>query len=119
MILTKDQQDYLVMEVNKKVNLPLLGERVEKRVFEHAIEKILELLEEKLPEEYIQFMNDVGRGFIPNEEPDVQKAIELIVDFLNNKVNLPLINEKREHKLFRIVVETLFEAMKKGKKLAA
>ena len=119
MILTKNQQNYLVNKVNEKVNLPLLGERGEKRVFSHAIKKILEKLEEELPEKYIQLMNDVSDGFIPSEEQDVKKAMKAIITFLNKSVNIPFMSERKEQRLFSIVIETLFEAMKKGNKLAA
>ena len=76
--------------------------------------KILEKLEEELPEKYIQLMNDVSDGFIPSEEQDVKKAMKAIITFLNKSVNIPFMSERKEQRLFSIVIETLFEAMKKG-----
>lgn len=119
MILTKTQQNYLIDKVNERVNLPLLGERGEKRVFTHAIKKVLERLEEELPKEFIQLIDDVSDGFLPSEEAEMQKSMNSVIDFLNKKVNVPFMSEKKERQLFTIVVETLFDAMKKGNKLAA
>lgn len=119
MILTKMQQDYLVDKVNKKVNLPILGEKAERVVFAKAIEKILKKLEEELPMEVLEYINDVSVGFIPGGKGDLKDAIDASVDFLNKEINLPLISEKKEEKLFRAVIESLFEAMMRGKQLAA
>ncbi|MBL4709235.1 MAG: hypothetical protein JKY48_12440 [Flavobacteriales bacterium] len=73
-------------------------------------------MEEKLPEEYLQLMNDVSDGFLPIDE--TKKTMKGITNFLNEKVNIPLMSEKKEQKLFTLVVEILFDAMKKGNKLA-
>ncbi len=117
MILTEAQKNYLVDKVNKKVNLPILGERGERKVFTVAIDKVLEKLRKELPEEIQTYLNEVSDGFVPGGEGDMQDAIESTVDVLNKEINIPLMNEEKEGKLFTIVVETLFDAMQKGKKL--
>ena len=119
MILTQMQQDYLIDKVNEKINLPILGERGERMIFAKAIEKILEKLEKELPEEVLNYIHDVSVGFIPGGDGDLQDAIEASVDFLNKEINLPLISERKEKKLFTAVIESLFEAMLRGNKLAA
>ena len=119
MILTDIQKNYLVDKINQKVNLPILGERAEKKLFAKAIDKILEKLEKELPEEILNYINEVSDGFIPGGEGDLQDAIDASVRFLNKEVNIPLINEEKEEQLFTAVIESLFDAMKKGNKLAA
>lgn len=119
MILTEQQKEYLVNKVNKKVNLPIVGERAEKMIFTKAIEKIMEKLEEELPHEILNYINDVSDGFIPGGEGNLQDAIDASVRMLNKEINIPLISEEKEQKLFTAIVESLFEAMKKGNKLAA
>ncbi len=119
MILTEAQQNYLVDKVNEKVNLPFLGERGERMVFAKAINKILKKLERELPQEVLNYINDVSDGFIPGGEGDLQDAIAASVNFLNKEINLPLIGEKKEEQLLTAVIESLFEAMMKGNKLAA
>lgn len=117
MILTEAQKNYLIDKVNEKVNLPILGERGERKVFAVAIDKVLEKLRKELPEEIQTYLNDVSDGFVPGGEGDMEDAVKSTVEVLNKEINIPLMNEKKEAKLFTIVVETLFDAMQKGKKL--
>lgn len=119
MILTDLQINYLVKKINDKVNLPLLGEQGEHRVITKAIEKILNHLEDNLPEELLALINDASNGFLPGDAADAKRAKKACIRHLNNKVNIPLVSERKEQKLFTIVVENLFEAMKKGRRLAA
>ena len=119
MILTDVQINYLADKVNERVNLPLLGEKGERMVITRAIEKILEQLEENLPEELLALINDVNNGFLPGDAADAKRARKACIRYLNNKVNIPLVSERKEQRLFTIVVESLFEAMKKGRRLAA
>ena len=117
MLLTQAQKDHLIDLVNEKVNLPILGEKAERKLIEKGIDKVLEILAKELPPEVLQLLNDASDGFVPGGEGDIQDAIDSTVDFLNKEINLPLMNEQKEEELFKIVVEALFKAMEKGNKI--
>lgn len=117
MTLSPEQKDHLLKKINKKVNIPLLGEEAEKKFFSRIIDRIIEKLEEKLPEDLLNYLNDISEGFVLGDKKEMKEAINSTVLLLNKEINLPLLNEKKEEQLFQIVVEALFEAMQKGKKL--
>lgn len=115
MILTDQQIAWLVERVNEKVNLPIIGEKAEADLIKKAILKVLAKLEEELPEEVLKFLEELGSGFPPGADLDEIK--ENTVEFLNKEINIPLINEKKEAKIFTEVVDLLFDAMKKNKEV--
>jgi len=117
MTLTPEQKVHLLQKINEKVNIPLLGEEAEKKFFLRIIDRIIEKLEEKLSDDLLNYLNDISMGFILGDKKEMKEAINSTVMFLNKEINLPLLNEKKGEELFRIVVEVLFVAMKKGEKL--
>ncbi len=73
------------------------------------------LLEENLPEEVFGFIDKAADGVEPGMDMVEIKANT--VEFLNKEINLPIVGEKFEANLFSEVVDLLFDAMQKGKKL--
>jgi len=117
MILTVKQKEILLNKVNKKINLPILGEKIEGKIFEKGIDKILEVLEKELPDDVLSYLNDVSDGFLPANEKDQKEAMESLVELLDQEINIPLMGKRKEKAFFTIIVETIFEAMKKGNNL--
>ena len=117
-MLSKEQVHFLSDKINKKVNLPLLGEKAELAIIKKAINKILKVLEDEIPEEFFDFIEDTAKGFDPGQGTNIELVKGNLVTFVNKKVNLPLIGEKAEKKVFSIMLGILFDAMTKGKKLS-
>ena len=117
-MLTKEQIEVLVGKVNDKVNLPVLGEKSEAFLFRFATKKILRVLKKELPEEIQGFIDNTADGFVEGGENDVNEVKKYLVEFLNEKVNVPIIGERAEKELIAEVIDLIFDAMKKGNKLA-
>ena len=113
MILDEAQINWIVKEVNKKVNVPLLGEKAEGKLLRKAVELVLRKLDDALPEEITKFMTDAADGIEPGA--DTAEMQENTVNFLNKEINLPILNEKQEGKLLKKIVALLFDALEKGK----
>lgn len=113
MILDEAQIDWIVKEVNKKVNVPLLGEKAEGKLIRKAVDLVLNKLDDALPEEVTKFMADAADGIEPGT--DTTEMQENTVDFLNKEINLPILNEKQEGDLIGKIVALLFDALEKGK----
>lgn len=113
MILDEAQINWIVKEVNKKVNVPLLGEKAEGKLIRKAVDLVLAKLDDALPEEITKFMTDAADGIEPGA--DTAEMKENTVDFLNKEINLPILNEKQEGKLIGKIVDLLFDALEKGK----
>jgi hypothetical protein len=114
-MLSNEQITWIVDKVNEKINVPIIGERAEAKFIRKGIERILKLLEENLPEEVFQLLDDAAAGVEPSE--DLQGIKENTVDFLNKEINLPIVGEEFEKTLFTEVVDLIFDALQKGKKL--
>ena len=74
-------------------------------------------MEGEIPDEFVDFIEDTAQGFDPQHGTNVELVKKNIVTFVNEKVNLPLVGEKTEEKIFSALINILFEAMTKGKKL--
>lgn len=118
-MLSNVQIEFLAKKINVKLNLPLLGEKAELAIIKKAINKVLDIIEDELPDEFYDFLEDTAQGFDPKEGVNIELLKGNIVPFVNEKVNIPLINEETEEKLFSTMFDILFDAMTKGKKLAA
>lgn len=116
-MLSNVQINFVAGKINEKVDLPILGEQAEFAIIKKAINKVLDVLEDEIPNEFVDFIEDTAQGFDPEQGTNVELVKENIITFVNEKVNLPLIGEKTEAKIFSTLVDILFEAMTKGKKL--
>lgn len=114
-MLSDEQIDWMVDRLNEKIDLPIVGEKAEKSIIANALYKVLDVLEEELPAELIEFIDDATDGLEPQSEAEMNRIKEEMATFLNNNINLPLIGERKEQKVFEFIVDFLFDAMRKGK----
>lgn len=119
MILTDEQINYIVDKLNDKINLPILGERTEAKIIKGAVSQVLAEVGDRIPKEYLKLIDNVADGILPSKAEEVEKSKLEIATFLNKKVNIPIIGERKEQTLFEMFVEILFDAMEEGKSLAA
>ena len=113
-MLTNEQVLKIANLVNKKINLPLLNEKKEEKVFFKLVQLIDTKLYEELPNEYYELIKTVDEG-ISNEEAElISKRLSKKV---NKKVNIPILTEKMEGKFIKMVIGIIVEAMQKNVKL--
>ena len=100
---------------NAMINIPLVPEFLEQRLFEHGIKMITDKIEEVLPAEFKELINS-AKGI----SSDHGKAFaDKLVKTINKKVDIPYLNEDQEAKLFGLVVNILVKAMTANKKLSS
>ncbi len=116
-MLSDEQIGWLADKINENIDIPLLGEKAERAIIRTAIIKVLDILEEELPEEFVEFLDDVSDGFEPQNEAQIAVLKDNTARFLNNNINIPLLSERAEKKLFDALIDHLFDAMQKGNKL--
>ena len=116
-MLSNEQVTFIAQKINKKVNLPVLGEKAEFFIIKKAVTKILDVLEGEIPEEYLDFVEDTAKGFDPEKGANIQLIKDNIVEFVNKKVDIPLLNENTEKEVFAVAIDVLIDAMTKEKKL--
>lgn len=100
-----------------KINIPIVGERFEKKLIVKGLEKVNKELEDHLPSDWAELLDDVSDGIEPGSPADLQSIKDNLVEFLNKKINIPIIGEKAEAKLLSAAIDIIFDALQKGKKL--
>ncbi len=113
-MLTDEQVNAIAQKVNAAVNLPLLGENAEFRVFAKIVKMLDRKLYEILPNEYYELINNSSNGI---SEEEAAKMEERLTNAINEKVNIPFISERKEQVLISIVVGQIVRAMVDGFKL--
>ena len=114
MLLTDEERKQFATLVNAVIDLPLVSEELEQTIFEHAIAMIDAALEDTLPVIFQSLMRQVEQGIDKDHAKDF--ADRLVVS-VNQKVDLPYLNEEQEAQLLRIVINPLVKAMTDGKTL--
>lgn len=116
-MLSKEQIDTIAIKANKKVDLPIVGEKFEKKMLVFGLKKIDKILDEQLPPDFAKLLDDVSDGFEPGTPADLDKVKDHLVSYLNKKIDLPLLGEKGEKELFNVAVDIIIDAMRKNDKL--
>lgn len=116
-MLSKEQIDTIAIKANKKVDLPIVGEKFEQKMLVFGLEKIDKILDEQLPADFAKLLDNVSDGFEPGTPADLDKVKDHLVSFLNKKIDLPLLGEKGEKELFNVAVDIIINAMRKNDKL--
>ena len=118
-MLSEAQIQLLAEKANKKVNLPIVGEKFENKILIFGLRKIDKALEEELPEDFSQLLDDVSDGLEPGSDADLDLIKGHLVTFLNKKIDIPILGEKAEKELFEVAIDIIVDAMQKDKALAA
>jgi hypothetical protein len=113
-MLNDAQVNALAQQVNKAINLPFLKEEKELIVFAKIIRRIDQKLYQLLPNEYYELIKDATDG-ITKEEAIVME--QRLTPLVNNAINIPILSEKQEEKLIRLILGLIINAMVKGSKL--
>lgn len=116
-MLSSTQITAIAKKINKKIDLPLIGEKIEQKIIIFGLEKIDKVLDEQLPADFAELLDNVSEGFEPNSPDNLVAMKKYFVKYLNKKIDLPIIGEKAEKKLFSIAIDIIIEAMQKNKKL--
>ena len=92
-------------KVNKKVNIPLLGEKAESVLFESAVFYVaLAIEKDKLP------FNDLLAKLLAGETVKAE-FIDELTSLVNDQVNLPIIGEATEAKIFRPIITAVVDEL--------
>lgn len=119
MILDQEQIEWVVDEANKKINIPIIGEKLEGDILRAALDKILKVIDEKLPPKLTQTLKDLASGIEPGEPVSIAEVKADLVKEINEHVNIPIIGEKAEARIIDELLDILIEAITKNKRKKA
>jgi len=113
-MLTPREQTKIANILNVLIDIPLIAEDLELVIIEHAVMMVDEVLEEVLPEAFANLLRNSDVGI----DKDQARAFgNRLVETINQRVNLPYLNEVEEGKLLQTIVDPLVKGMIVGKKL--
>jgi hypothetical protein len=113
-MLTDAEVNALAIKVNNAINLPIIGEKKELRVFVKIIKWVDKQLYKLLPNEYYGLVKDATDGVTKEEALVIE---ERLTPLINEQINIPVLSEKMEAKLIGLVLGMIMNAMVKGFKL--
>lgn len=110
--LTKNELEIIATKINKKINIPLIGEEKEQMIISKIVNRMDKFIYDNLPDEVYGLIHTMDDGIIDEKEFELIK--ERISKLINNFINIPIINEKKEEKIINIFLNIIFNSMKKG-----
>jgi len=113
-MLTEQQVHTIATKVNAKVNIPVIGEGFELFVYKLVVRLIDRKLEDILPPELYNAINNAADGLTDEEAKDLKKVA---AKWINKNVDVPLLRERKEGKLFEAILGTIIDALRKGRHL--
>jgi len=114
MKVTKSERLELHEFVNENVDIPYIPEPIEGFIFDKGIDILEQVIDENLPEYASELFRNAEKGF--NIET-VRPLKQTIINLLQKRVNIPILNKETEDKLFSVLVNVLFSALEIDKKL--
>ncbi len=116
-MLSEQQIKLIAQKANKKVDVPVIGERFEEKILIFGITKIDKALDEHLPPEFGDLLDDISDGLEPGCPADLDRIKEHLVNYLLNNLDVPILGKRGERELFNLTVGMIIDAMRKNDKL--
>ena len=114
MLMSQAEQKKIAKIVNALIDIPLVPEEMEQPVFEHAVGLVDRALEDVLPVAFGELLRNAEKGI---DKDHARQFANRLVVAVNQKVNLPYLNEDQEARLLQTVIDPLVKGMISGKKL--
>ncbi len=114
MLLNQSERKKIAKLVNAMLDIPLVPENLEQTIFEHAVGMVDVALEDTLPAVFAELLHNTQNGI--DKDHATVFADRLVVS-INQKIDLPYLDENQEAKLLRIVIDPLVKAMTNGRRL--
>ena len=112
--LRDEEIGMIAAAANKKIDIPLVKERMEGIILFKSIKLIDNFLWKVLPDELYDLYRDVADGLGDKEAEELK---DRLISIVNKHVDLPFLSKKTEKELFEFVLSVVCDAIKKGKNL--
>lgn len=115
-MLSPEEREIIASRLNEFINLPFIGEEREQIILVKIVTEIDRFLYRFLPNEIYE-LGKVSTDGISEEEAELIET--RMAKLINQHVNIPILTEKMEDMVFRIVLGLIIGAMRKNKSIAA
>ena len=113
-LLTEKQIKAIAIKLNEKIDLPILKEGKEFKIFFRIVRKIDKVICRLLPEEIYELVENAQEGITKEEAQIIKRRL---IPLVNKEIKLPIISERQEAYVIEIVMDIIFRALEKQHRL--
>ncbi|MBN2636692.1 MAG: hypothetical protein JXR61_10515 [Prolixibacteraceae bacterium] len=100
----------LAQRLNRKINVPIINETKEEKIFVKIILKIDTFLYDHLPNEFYDVIRSSDMGI---DEKEAKRLLRRLTKLANDKIDIPYIPEIAEHFVIKFVIGIVVKAARK------
>ncbi|MBL4709961.1 MAG: hypothetical protein JKY48_16130 [Flavobacteriales bacterium] len=108
--MTDEEIKELAQQLNKKINVPLINELKEEKIFIKIVLKIDRFLYDNLPNEFYDLVRSLEGGI---EDKEAKRLIKRLSQLANKKIDIPYIPEQLEYVAIRFIIGLIINAARK------
>lgn len=109
--MTPEEIQMVTEKINKRIDIPFIGEEREGRILVKIVLEIDTFLYDNLPNELYDLIRCTDEGI---DDDEANRLIVRLSTLANSKINIPYIPEQLEYFVIRLVITWVFKAMRKG-----
>lgn len=108
--MTEEEIIDLAKRLNEKINVPIIDETREEKIFIKIVLKIDNFMYDNLPNEFYGLMRSTEKGI---DDTEAIQLISRLTKLANNKINIPFLSEKAEGIAIKFVIGLAVNAARK------
>jgi len=108
--MTEKEIIELAKRLNEKIDVPIIDEIKEEKIFIKIILKIDNFLYDNLPNEFYGLLRSTEKGI---DDTEAIQLISRLTKLANNKIDIPILSEKAEEKAIKFVIGIVVNAARK------
>jgi hypothetical protein len=109
--LTPEEIQMVSEKINKRIDIPFIGEEREGRILAKIVLELDSFLYDNLPNEMYDLIRSTEDGI---DDEEANRLIASLTTLANSKINIPYIPEQLEYFVIRLIITWVFKAMRKG-----
>ena len=109
--MTPEEIKDLAQRLNKKINVPLINETGEEKIFIKIILKIDTFLYDHLPNEFYDLIRSKDMGI---DDKEAKRLVRRLTRLANEKIDIPYLPEALEHFALKFVIGMVVKAARKA-----
>ncbi|QGY46238.1 hypothetical protein GM418_22010 [Maribellus comscasis] len=109
--MTEEEIKDLAQRLNKKINVPLISETGEEKIFIKIILKIDTFLYDHLPNEFYDLIRSADKGI---DDGEAKRLVRRLTRLANDKIDIPYLPEPAEHFVLKFVIGIVVKSARKA-----
>ena len=109
--MTEAEIKDLAQRLNKKINVPIINETGEEKIFIKIVLKIDNFLYDHLPNEFYDLVRSADLGI---DDAEAKRLVRRLTKLANEKIDIPYLPEAAEHFVLKFVIGIVVKAARKN-----